>query len=323
MSQAFSSVEGVTLVRSSRVVKASGAADDWRPSIRNSARKVLESWHADLAIVGLVKKSGDVLSLWFVPRMGDGTLRRGDKPYKLEDVTLGEDFHEDVRAQLAATALATVAPFAETKTQGRVLEKVLTEASEKLITLLEGRTIDGHERRAPLQAALGNALLTLGQRESVTVRLEQAVQAYRAALEGHPRSRVPLDWAMTQNDLGAALWVLGERESGTARIEQAVEAYCVALEERTRERVPLDWAATQNNLGCALWALGEREGGTERLEQALVAMRAALEERTRERVPARLGGDPEQSRWRPCGARPAGERHGTPRRGGGGIPRST
>jgi len=36
-----------------------------------------------------------------------------------------------------------------------------------------------------------------GERESGTARLEQAVTAYRAALEEHTRERVPLQWAMS------------------------------------------------------------------------------------------------------------------------------
>jgi hypothetical protein len=69
---------------------------------------------------------------------------------------------------------------------------------------LEERTHD----RAPRDWALaqtncGNALATLGERESGTARLEEAVSAYRAALEEWKRDREPLDWAQTQNDLGA------------------------------------------------------------------------------------------------------------------------
>ncbi len=93
---------------------------------------------------------------------------------------------------------------------------------------------------------------TLGARESGTARLEEAVAAYRAALEEWTRERVPLDWATTQMNLGNALRTLGERESGTARLEEAVAAYRAALEERTRERVPLDWAGATGNLGSAL-----------------------------------------------------------------------
>ncbi|HTR16762.1 MAG TPA: hypothetical protein VMI52_06995, partial [Acetobacteraceae bacterium] len=96
------------------------------------------------------------------------------------------------------------------------------------------------------------------------------------ALQERTRERVPLAWAMTQNNLGNALSTLGERESGTARLEEAVEAYRDALQERTRELVPLDWAMTQNNLGTALSTLGERESGTARLEEAVAAYDAAL-----------------------------------------------
>jgi len=39
------------------------------------------------------------------------------------------------------------------------------------------------------------------------------------------RERVPLDWAMTQNNLSTALVSLSERESGAARLEGAVTAY--------------------------------------------------------------------------------------------------
>ena len=125
------------------------------------------------------------------------------------------------------------------------------------------------------QNNLGNALRTLGERESGTARLEQAVQAYRAALEERTRERVPLDWAMTQNNLGNALSRLGARESGTARLEQAVQAYRAALEERTRERVPLDWAGTQNNLGNALSRLGARENDLGLLNEAKTAIQNA------------------------------------------------
>ena len=52
---------------------------------------------------------------------------------------------------------------------------------------------------------LGNALQKLGERESGTTRLEQAVDAFRDALRERTRERMPLDWARTQNNLGNAL----------------------------------------------------------------------------------------------------------------------
>ena len=79
------------------------------------------------------------------------------------------------------------------------------------------------------QNNLGSALSTLGERESGTARLEEAVTAYREALTERTREHVPLHWATTQNNLGNALSMLGQRESGTARLEEAVTAYREAL----------------------------------------------------------------------------------------------
>jgi len=143
---------------------------------------------------------------------------------------------------------------------------------------------DADERRNAGNG-LGIALKLLGERESGTDKLEEAVNAYRATLEDQTRDRAPLDWATTQMNLGTALKTLGERVSGTDRLEEAVKAYRAALEEQTRDRAPLDWAMTQMNLGNALKTLGARESCTDRLEQAVNAHRAALEERTRDRAP--------------------------------------
>jgi tetratricopeptide (TPR) repeat protein len=138
---------------------------------------------------------------------------------------------------------------------------------------------------AATQNNLGTALSRIGERQSGTTKLEEAVVAYREALKELTRERVPPDWAVAQNNLGAALYLLGERESGTAKLEEAVVAYREALKERTRERVPLEWAMTQNNLGNALFRLEEHKSGTTKLEEAVVAYREVLKERTRERVP--------------------------------------
>jgi tetratricopeptide (TPR) repeat protein len=84
---------------------------------------------------------------------------------------------------------------------------------------------------AGVQNNLGNTLFRLGERESGTKRLEEAVEAHRLALEEQTRERVPLQWAGVQNNLGNVLLVLGQRESGTKRLEEAVAAYRAALEE--------------------------------------------------------------------------------------------
>jgi tetratricopeptide (TPR) repeat protein len=137
---------------------------------------------------------------------------------------------------------------------------------------------------------LGVTLSTLGERESGTARLEEAVSTYRDALQEYTRERVPLNWAGTLNNLGNVLSALGGRESGTTRLEEAVSIYRDALQEYTRELVPLDWATTQNNLADALATLGARESGTARLEEAVSVFRDVLREFTRELMPLRWAG---------------------------------
>jgi Tetratricopeptide repeat len=57
---------------------------------------------------------------------------------------------------------------------------------------------------ATTQNNLGTALSTLGAREGGTARLEEAVAAYRAALEEWTRDRVPLDWAASTGNQGTS-----------------------------------------------------------------------------------------------------------------------
>ncbi len=94
----------------------------------------------------------------------------------------------------------------------------------------------------------------LGERKSGTARLEEAVSAYRAALQERTRDKVPLDWAMTQNNLGNALRALGEREAetdkakGCATLKTAREHYAAALEEFGRAGASYYVEMTQRNI---------------------------------------------------------------------------
>ncbi len=71
---------------------------------------------------------------------------------------------------------------------------------------------------AMTQNNLGSALASLGERESGTARLEEAVAAYRAALTERTRERVPLLWAGTQQNLAIVFRVLATRSIGDARV---------------------------------------------------------------------------------------------------------
>ena len=87
----------------------------------------------------------------------------------------------------------------------------------------------------------------------------KAVEAHQSALEEYTRERVPLAWALTQNNLGNALRILGEREGDTERLEEAAVAYRAALEEYTRQPSRLESARRrQNNLDSIIKRLNER-----------------------------------------------------------------
>ncbi len=200
----------------------------WAGRARNSARNTSSQWSCCLEEIKVHTLRRDAVAV----------ARRVEELAGIENPAERPAWRSEFRARRDAFA-------SEGETKG--INFSLSVAIEMArLMLAAARSAD--ERGTALNL-LGNALWGLGERESGTARLEEAVAAYRAALTERTRERVPLDWAGTQNNLGNALASLGERESGTARLEEAVAAYRAALTERTRERVPLDWARTQNNLG--------------------------------------------------------------------------
>ena len=121
--------------------------------------------------------------------------------------------------------------------------------------------------------------------------LQEAADAYRAALTVHTRERLPQDWAMTQNNLGTTLQeqaLRSEPQEARTLLQEAAEAYRAALTVHTRERLPQPWATTQYNLWAALLEHALRSEPQEArtlLQEAAEAYRAALTVRTRERLP--------------------------------------
>ena len=118
--------------------------------------------------------------------------------------------------------------------------------------------------------------------QSVTL-FNQAVQAFRSALDVLTKADLPQDWAATQSNLGVALEDEGEATSGekaAGLLDQAVQAYQNALEVYTKADSPQNWANTENNLGGALDEEEKSCSGDKAsvlLDQAVQAFRSALE----------------------------------------------
>jgi hypothetical protein len=83
---------------------------------------------------------------------------------------------------------------------------------------------------AMIQNNLGLALWRLGERESGTAKLEEAVVAYREALKEWTRERVPLNWATSFGNEGVALMLLAERRRDAAMAKTALSQINAAFE---------------------------------------------------------------------------------------------
>jgi tetratricopeptide (TPR) repeat protein len=284
----LSSFPGIQVLVFARTISPRGA--DAKAAVaagHQKAREFLKESGAQALIWGevLTRGSDSVPNLYWTLAEEGAAEKAGRYAPADKELNLPEVFWSDLKDVLLLLAATQSTAFHQQT--GRYIADQVRPFIEKVRSLLRGggaHPIAG-EQRATLLFLFAYALSGFGEQAGDSPALEEAITAYREALKEYTRERVPLDWAMTQNNLGNALQRLGEREAGTARLEEAVAAYREALKEYTRERVPLDWAMTQNNLGNALQRLGEREAGTAWLKEAVAAYREALKEYTRERVP--------------------------------------
>jgi tetratricopeptide (TPR) repeat protein len=196
----------------------------------------------------------------------EGLLDQAEQ-LELAGIRAAEELLHDVQTAIERRRLSAAAVRAE-QAEVFLIQLRYPQAAERFSAAAELVPDSSAEERLGYLDRRADALYRQVGEKGDNAAIGEAIRAYRDLVAQRPRERVPLDWAMTQNNLGNALQTLGQRESGTARLEEAVQAYRQALAERTRERVPLDWAMTQNNLGSALQTLGERESGTARLEEA-------------------------------------------------------
>ncbi len=141
------------------------------------------------------------------------------------------------------------------------------------------------EGRRTLLLAQAAELYAQGEEFGDNAALSEAIALYRQCLDLAPRERVPLDWAMTQNESRPCAFEArraGERDGAARRGRRRLSRSLAGIYPRARAaRLGND----HNNLGRALFDLGERESGTARLEEAVAAYRERFKEKTRAGVP--------------------------------------
>ena len=116
------------------------------------------------------------------------------------------------------------------------LRLLAQSADDEQMLAREYAALGDRQGGAAAQDRLGIALMREGERaggEKSAALLEQAVEAFRNALEVYTKADLPRDWARTQNNLGISLQDEGERAGGDkaiALLDKAVRG----LPERTR-----------------------------------------------------------------------------------------
>ena len=154
--------------------------------------------------------------------------------------------------------------------------------------------------RAPLdwartQERLGNALLLLsrsGKNDGTphdSVRVNEAIVAFRKALTVYTRADNPRSWANTQKMLGSALLFSSLPKNGGTSVDgmplnEAIVAFRAALTVYTRADDPKTWASIELALGTALFVSGIQTDDSAPLREAVIAYREALKVFTRERT---------------------------------------
>ena len=173
--------------------------------------------------------------------------------------------------------------------------------------------IHTRERVSSIGAALQRRKPTarLGERATGTERLEEAIDAYRAALEDR-RERVPLDWAATRATLAMPFSAASGRAAPSVwkRLSTPIELPLKSVRASACRSIGLRRRTT----GRPSQAGRAGSGSAWKRVDAYPPALEDREERTRERV-ARLGCDAEQPRRRPSSPGRAGDWHRAPRRG--------
>jgi tetratricopeptide (TPR) repeat protein len=234
-------------------------------------QKWLSDKNADVLIFGKVSDTNNAFKLRFLVRDTQRDLTH--QSFQLDEkLELKADFNEQALAALIAKIITSLSPFYQ---GGKYIVLIARPLAQKIEGLLRVLTTEGNtEQTTDLSAKLADLHYLIGTQSGTKARFEKAIALYRQTLTEWTQDKVPLQWAMTQNNLGNALSALGERGDNDA-LKKAITAYEQALTEWTQAKVPLPMATTQNNLGNALLELGER-GDNHALKKAISVYKQAL-----------------------------------------------
>jgi len=260
-----------------------GADQQQAAAAHAGARQIL-SRQTDLDLVIWGDVHADGYSLWFTPQ-GKGDEERAGCFGPFTTLEIPGDQEPPAADILAITLLAALEP-----NDGRATEQamLLRAVQARLEGLLAGLPVTWTlEQQRTALACYGHALAYLCAVDPTGPWIQQAVEAYRAALLRSQPDYRGIDEAQIHKHLGMLLAAQSERTGDPAWIELAVAEFKSAIECLVPARYPQEWAGLQNRLGLALYKLDMMTGSSDLLKEALVALQSALQVFTRHEAPDR------------------------------------
>ena len=291
--QELATISGLDILQIHEGITALGAGDQWRESIRMQAKGLLETWDADLLIIGTVQIANEAVILRFIPQVGEDGLLETDAQYILDTATLPKTFKDRLRFQIVALAFNAITEAAEQPNLSEQEKRSLAFITIQIDNLLNAHSVQDQQWRLELNLSLGARLLQMGRTSLDTNHLENAATAYRRAIAETQPTRPNSDWASSlgstwvraQNGLGNALSAIGERTRDVRRLRTALEHYDAATSEGRSSMMPVEWAQTMTNRGNALVRLGALIGNMNYIREGLARYDDALEIYSKEMYP--------------------------------------
>jgi uncharacterized caspase-like protein len=140
--------------------------------------------------------------------------------------------------------------------------------------------------KARIETSIADLKTELGESAADPKTMQEAVTAYRAALDLYKSHGAPNEaWARVELGLTTALVYLSDREQGTGSLDEALDAINDAISVTDKVGHPLEWAQLQSTLGNVLRLLGDHTGDPSQYEKSVAAQRAAVAALDKTRTP--------------------------------------
>lgn len=140
--------------------------------------------------------------------------------------------------------------------------------------------------KARIETSIADLKTELGQSAADMDTMQDAVTAYRAALDLYKTQGAPNEaWARVELGLTSALIYLNDRDQSAGSLDEALEAITDAISVTDKSTHPLEWAQAESTLGNVLRMLGDQSGDASQYEKSAAAQQAAVAALDKDRTP--------------------------------------